>query len=173
MKVLGFPPILGERPQVLVLGSAPSVASLAAAQYYGHPQNAFWKIMGELFGAGPELDYPQRCHKLTAAGVAVWDVLAACERPGSLDAAIRPETEVYNDVCGLLSEEPLIRTVLLNGGKAATSFRRHILPSLPDARIQTVNLPSTSPANARMRLPEKRARWAEAFRRAGLQVAYG
>ena len=173
MKVRGFAPILGPGARVLILGSAPSVASLAATQYYGHPQNAFWWIMGELLGAGRSLDYPARCQRLTERGIAVWDVLAACERPGSLDSAIRAGSEVYNDVPGLLAEQPQIRTVLLNGGKAASSFRRHLKPHLANPELRIRNLPSTSPANARMRPAQKCQQWAEALREAGVQVASG
>src|SRR5690606_38788127 len=90
-----FPPIARRDARVLILGTAPSLQSLARRQFYGHPQNAFWRIMGELFDAGLELPYSQRKRRLTAQGIAVWDVLAECERPGSMDhdiaaASIRP-----------------------------------------------------------------------------------
>lgn len=161
MKVRGFPPILGAKPQVLILGSAPSVASLAAGQYYGHPRNAFWWIMGQLYWPAQSLDYQQRCLRLIENGIAVWDVLARCERPGSLDSAIVAGTEVCNDISGLLHEQSGIRSVLLNGGKAQQSFRRHLWPQLEVPLPAIVNLPSTSPANAGMRPPEKLKRWAE------------
>ena len=163
MKVRGFPPILGAQPQVLILGSAPSVASLAAGQYYGHPRNAFWWIMGELYWPDQTLDYPQRCERLIKQGIAVWDVLASCERPGSLDSAIVAGSEVCNDIPGLLHEQPGIQCVLLNGGKAQQSFRRHLRSRLEVSLPSIVNLPSTSPANAGMRPPEKLIRWAEAL----------
>lgn len=163
MKVRGFPPILGDAPQFLILGSAPSVASLAAGQYYGHPRNAFWWIMSQLYWPDRSLDYPQRCERLIEQGIAVWDVLASCERPGSLDSAIVAGSEVCNDIPGLLREQPQIRCLLLNGGKAQQSFRRHLRPQLDASLPSIVNLPSTSPANARMRPQEKLAHWAEAL----------
>ena len=105
-RIVGFPPILGDRPRVLILGSMPSVASLKKHQYYGKPQNTFWRIMGELFGAGPDLPYEQRTELLAQQGVAVWDVLASCERPGSLDSAIKMQTATANDFAALLLEQP-------------------------------------------------------------------
>lgn len=147
MKVSGFAPILGARPRVLILGSAPSEASLAAGEYYGHPRNAFWSIMGSLYGAGPELPYEQRCQRLTSQGIAVWDVLAHCERSGSLDASIKSVTEVANPIAKLLETTPSLRLIALNGGKAASSYKRHVL-SRQQISVPQLQLPSTSPANA-------------------------
>ena len=161
--VRGFPPILGPEPQVLILGSAPSVASLAAGQYYGHPRNAFWWIMGQLYWADQSLNYEQRCQRLIERGIAVWDVLASCERPGSLDSAIITGSEVCNDIPGLLQEQPQIRYLLLNGGKAQQSFRRYLRPQMQAPLPTILDLPSTSPANAGMRPEEKLKRWAEAL----------
>lgn len=161
MNVRGFPPILGAEPTILILGSAPSVASLTAGEYYGHPRNAFWWIMGQLYWPDQTLEYPQRCDRLIQQGIAVWDVLASCERPGSLDSAIVAESEVCNDIPGLLGEQPGIRCVLLNGGKAQQSFRRHLRPRMKAPLPTIVNLPSTSPANARMRPREKLKHWAK------------
>ena len=87
-----FPPVAGNDATVLILGSMPGKESLKQHQYYAHPQNAFWKIMGELVGAHPDLPYPQRLHALTNARIALWDVLETCERQGSLDSDIQNET---------------------------------------------------------------------------------
>ena len=84
----GFPPIIGGEPRILILGSMPGIKSLEAVEYYAHPQNAFWWIMAQLFELDLRADYPQRCRALIRAGVAVWDVLHDCERPGSLDSSI-------------------------------------------------------------------------------------
>ena len=92
--------------RVLVLGSMPSVASLAKQEYYGHPRNAFWPIMGRLFGAGPELPYDQRKAVLCERGVAVWDVLKTCRRAGSLDTSIRVDSETPNDFVTFFRAHP-------------------------------------------------------------------
>ena len=162
MKVSGFAPILGSRPRVLILGSAPSVASLAAGEYYGHPRNAFWSIMGSLYGAGPDLSYEQRCQRLTSQGIAVWDVLAHCERSGSLDASIKSDTEVSNPIAELLETTPTLRLIALNGGKAASSYQRHVLSDL-QVSLPYKQLPSTSPANASWSKARKLQAWRTAL----------
>ena len=109
----GFPPIAAADARVLVLGSMPSVASLAREQYYGHPQNAFWPIMGRLFGAGPELPYDERKAVLVERGVAVWDVLQSCRRAGSLDTAIDRDSEQANDFATFFRKHRQIGSRLL------------------------------------------------------------
>ncbi|MEM8864460.1 MAG: DNA-deoxyinosine glycosylase [Planctomycetota bacterium] len=161
-----FPPIFDRHARVLILGSMPGVASLEAEQYYAHPRNAFWPIMGQLFGAGLDLAYDDRCKRLTAAGVAVWDVLQQCDREGSLDAKIDRNSEVANDFGWLLTECPLIERVLFNGQKSADAFRRHALPTLEQAvvnRLTMLRLPSTSPAHAGRSFDQKLAAWREAL----------
>lgn len=161
--VESFPPQVGAGCRVLVLGTAPSLRSLALRQSYGHAQNLFWPFMGELFDAGPELAYAERIRRLHARGVGIWDVFASCERPGSLDSAIVRSSEVPNDIRGLLSRHPTLRAIALNGGKAQQAFRRHILGA-EETRwldgIELLDLPSTSPANASIARADKRARWA-------------
>lgn len=90
-----FPPILGPNPHTLILGTMPGARSLLAGQYYGHPQNQFWRFMGDIFGAGLDKPYDERLEILKAAGIAVWDVFAACDREGSMDADIK--NGVIND----------------------------------------------------------------------------
>ncbi|MDR7134256.1 hypoxanthine-DNA glycosylase [Lysobacter niastensis] len=167
----GFAPVVGQHARVLILGSMPGAASLLAAQYYAHPRNQFWPIMGELVGADPALPYAQRLDRLTAAGIALWDVLARCEREGSLDARIRDDTAIANDFAGFFASQPGIRTVLLNGGKAEQSFRRIVLPTLAVQEFACVRLPSTSPAHASLRAEQKRQAWREALRAAGIATA--
>jgi double-stranded uracil-DNA glycosylase len=157
----GFPPIAALDARVLVLGSMPSVASLAREQYYGHPQNAFWPIMGRLFGAGPGLPYAERKAVLMAAGVAVWDVLEACRREGSLDTAIARDSEQANNFAVFFRKHPRIGTVFFNGTKAETTFRRHVLGELAELNrdFHFERLPSTSPAHAGRSLEEKLTAW--------------
>ncbi|MBF6024393.1 DNA-deoxyinosine glycosylase [Lysobacter niastensis] len=167
----GFAPVTGAHPRVLILGSMPGALSLRASQYYAHPRNQFWPIMGMLVGAEPALPYPQRLARLTAAGIALWDVFDRCEREGSLDSEIRDDTALTNDFRGFFTAHPDVATVLLNGGKAAQSFQRRVLPALPDLGLRCVRLPSTSPAHASMRLDAKRAAWRDALQAAGIAAA--
>jgi TDG/mug DNA glycosylase family protein len=159
----GFPPVAGPGARVLVLGSMPGAASLAAGEYYAHPRNAFWWIMGQLHGAGPELPYAERCAVLVRRGVAVWDALHRCVRPGSLDSAIERGSEEVNDFAGLFERCPHIRLVAFNGAKAEEAFRRHASDALATLAHppRTVRLPSTSPAMAALTREQKLARWRE------------
>lgn len=154
--VRSFPPIASPDACILVLGSMPGAASLAAGRYYAHPQNAFWRIMGALVGAGPDRDYDERQRILKARGIAVWDVLRSCVRPSSLDSDICNESP--NDFATFFGAHPHIRRIGLNGGKAASSFRKYVAPLCP-AQIEVVALPSTSPAHAARSFEQKCALW--------------
>jgi TDG/mug DNA glycosylase family protein len=156
-RVLSFPPIVSERSKLVILGSMPGELSLKAGQYYAHPRNAFWRIMGELFGAGPSLPNQERVAILQSVGVALWDSLQACTRPGSLDASITEE--VANDFAALFAKYPNITHVFFNGRKPETAFRRHALPALPEDRHVLKRLPSTSSGYAAMRLETKVQAW--------------
>ena len=143
----------------LILGSMPGEASLHAGQYYAHERNAFWRIMGDLLGAGPSLPYPERLDRLTSAGIALWDVIADCERSGSLDADIVVASVRVNDFGGFLAVHPAIRHVYFNGAAAEANFRRHVLPELTGRELVLTRLPSTSPAHAARGYAEKLAAW--------------
>lgn len=156
-RVQSFPPIVSQKSRVLILGSMPGVVSLKAGEYYAHPRNAFWQIMGELFGAGHSLPYNERVALLQSAGVALWDSLQACVRPGSLDASITKE--VANDFSTFFLDHPSISHVFFNGRKAETAFRRHVLPALTEDRHIFDRLPSTSPAHAALKLEAKVKAW--------------
>lgn len=158
----GLPPRIGDACRVLVLGSMPGGASLQAAQYYAHPRNRFWPVMQRVCGVPAALAYEARVAALERAGVGLWDVIGRCRRRGSLDAAIERGSEEPNAVAGLLHDRPGIAAVALNGGKAASAFRRHILPCVPAARLETLAvlaLPSTSPAHAAMDLERLVQAW--------------
>ena len=158
----GFPAIADANARVLILGSMPGEASLEAAQYYAHPRNAFWWIMGELFGAGLDVAYPERGRILKRNGVAVWDVLKHCHREGSLDTAIEANSCVHNDFESFFQMHQKIHVVFFNGGEAEKQFRRHVLPGLVDAPSNPLRyhrLPSTSPANARLTREQKLEAW--------------
>ena len=148
--------------RILVLGSMPGVASLAAGQYYAHPRNQFWPIMGALFGAHPTLPYADRLTVLRQAGIALWDVLASCERQGSLDAAIDVRTAQANDFAAFLDAHPLITRVCFNGALAETRFQRDVMPHV--RALHMTRLPSTSPAHAGMSAADKLSAWRLALR---------
>jgi hypoxanthine-DNA glycosylase len=159
--VCSFPPIAARDARVLVLGTMPSIASLAAQQYYAHPQNSFWPIMGRLFGANRELPYKERKLILCKRGVAVWDVLRECHRPGSLDAAIVVESESANDFVAFLRRHTNIRAVFFNGQKAESLFGRHARKNVEALKrdLRFVRLPSTSPAHAGRSFTQKLSAW--------------
>ncbi len=156
-----FAPIASPDATVLILGSLPGKRSLEAQQYYAQPQNAFWRIMGEFFDAGPELPYPARTERLTQHAIALWDVVASAERAGSLDSAIVPSSVTVNDFRGLFQTHGQIELVCFNGAKAADLYERRVFPSVVRdfGHIRYERLPSTSPAHAAMRFEEKLERW--------------
>lgn len=162
-QVRGFAPVAAPDARILVLGSMPGVASLRQARYYAHPRNAFWPIAASALGFDPGLDYAARLRALQAAGVALWDVLQACERPGSLDADIRGDTLVANDFAAFLQRHPAIVRVCFNGGKAASLYRRHVLPGIADG-LEYIALPSTSPAHAAVSFQQKLEAWSGALK---------
>ncbi len=159
-KVSSFPPVVGKNPRVIILGSMPGVASLEAVQYYAHPRNAFWPILGELFGFDHQIDYDARIKQIRRLPIILWDTLAHCYRPGSLDSDISGDSVVANDIAGLLTDYPKIQAILFNGATSEKYFRRLVLPQLNAAELpHLLKLPSTSPANAGMNLAGKTDSW--------------
>jgi TDG/mug DNA glycosylase family protein len=156
-----FPPIARRDAHTLILGSLPGRQSLEQQQYYAHPQNQFWKLVAAAFETEPPTSYAARQALLAANGIAVWDVFAAAERPGSLDSAIVQETAETNDFREFLASHPGVRRVFFNGRKAEEIYRRRVLTTLgrdfPDIRY--ASLPSTSPAHAGMTFAQKLAQW--------------
>jgi TDG/mug DNA glycosylase family protein len=136
---------------VLVLGSFPSTASLVAQQYYAHPQNQFWRILGAVIEQPlKEMDYASRIAAVQAAGIAIWDVFATCERTGSLDSAIREARP--NDLRALRTVAPALRRICFNGRMAAKRIRE-----VEAFGFEAMVLPSTSPAHAGMSFEQKLA----------------
>lgn len=169
--VRSFAPVFRADARVLVLGSMPGEASLVANEYYAHPRNTLWPIMGALFGAGRELPYAQRLDRLTAAGVALWDVIGTCARAGSLDSAIAPDSVEANDFAGLFAACPNIGHIFFNGAAAETAFRRHVRGRIALPALHFARLPSTSPAHAARGLAAKLAAWQAVKDAAGSGVA--
>lgn len=158
--ISSFAPIANTSAKVLILGSMPGVASLAAHQYYAHQRNAFWYIMAQLLDFALDASYPVRCQQLMHHHIALWDVLAHCDRAGSLDSAILRQSEQANDFVGFLQDHPGIKTVFFNGHKAQQVFNRAVKPYLPDlAFLDYVRLPSTSPAMASLSKESKLLHW--------------
>jgi len=158
-RIHSFAPVAGADATVLILGSMPGKASLAAGQYYAHRQNQFWGIMGELIGARASVPYRDRLEILKSSRIALWDVLGSCVRRSSLDAHIEAGSEVPNDFNGFFLQHPGIKHVYFNGAKAEQCFLKHVLPTLTTAQPGYQRLPSTSPANAGMSYQEKLLAW--------------
>ena len=160
----GFAPVARSDARLLILGSMPGQASLQAQAYYAHPRNAFWRILADVLGFSAELPYADRLAILQANGIALWDVLASCHRPGSLDADIDDASMVVNDFAGFLQQHPHISRVCFNGAKAESSWRKQVQPLLGSTRtLPLLRLPSTSPAHAGMPYETKRAIWVDAL----------
>jgi hypoxanthine-DNA glycosylase len=161
----GLPPLVSSGTRLLILGSFPGVASLAAQQYYGHPQNHFWKILQAIWPSNPDSirasSYQIRSEWLLSKGLGVWDVYAACEREGSLDSNIR--NAVVNDFAGLRQTCPKLEAIAHNGGESFKHSKHTLLLGLP-----VYKLPSTSPANASWSFERKLAAWREVFEKHGL-----
>lgn len=153
-RIHSFDPIFDGNSRVLILGTMASPASLRTGMFYGHPQNAFWRILAELAGdQKPETNEEKRAF-LLRHGIALWDTLRDCEREGALDSAIRKE--VPNDIAGLLVRCPRVRAVFLNGSAAGKYYARYNAPGIP---LPYTVLPSTSPANARGGYARKLEAW--------------
>jgi hypoxanthine-DNA glycosylase len=155
----GFEPIAASTARVLILGTLPGQVSLKQHQYYALPRNGFWRIMGDLFGASPDLPYSVRTARLIENGVALWDVCRAAYRPGSLDNSIRDA--VPNNFLAYFNAHPQVKLICFNGSKAAELYQRHVFPLLPllMQQLRRQTLPSTSPANAAMSFTQKLSHW--------------
>ena len=154
MKINSFPSISDKNSKVLILGTMPGIASLTLNQYYGHPRNAFWKLLFTLFNEPYSTDYEVRKKLVLTHNIALWDVLQTCVREGSLDSAI--EQEIPNDFTIFLASHPEIQKIFFNGQKAAKYFKKYVQVS---SHYQLVTLPSTSPANAGISFEEKLSIW--------------
>ena len=162
LRLQGLPPVIARTTRLVVLGSFPGAASLAAQQYYAHPRNQFWRLLSTLWGVDlVALSYPQRLAMLRERGLGLWDVYASCVREGSLDTSI--EDAELNELASLRRRAPSLRAVAHNGGESARGMRLTATLGLP-----LVRLPSTSPANASWSFERKLAAWRAAFLSAGV-----
>jgi hypoxanthine-DNA glycosylase len=161
-RLQGLPPVIARQTRLVVLGSFPGAASLAARQYYAHPRNQFWPLLSALWGMDlATLPYAQRLAQIRRRGLGLWDVYASCRRNGSLDSAI--EDAELNDLASLRRRAPTLQAVCHNGGESARSMKITAALGLP-----VTQLPSTSPANASWSFERKLAAWQAVFLSVGL-----
>jgi len=156
-----FQPIVGSHARILVLGSMPGQASLAANQYYAHRRNAFWPIIVQLLQINPGASYEEKIVALESSPIALWDVLKSCKRVGSLDSMIEPDTQTINDFQSFFNAHEKITYVFFNGGKAEACFKRYVLPTYNLDFLRLSRLPSTSPAHAKLSFEVKFRIWRE------------
>jgi hypoxanthine-DNA glycosylase len=163
----GLPPLVSPQTRLVILGSFPGAASLAAQQYYGHPHNHFWPVLQAIWPSSPDnicaSSYQIRSAWLLSKGLGLWDVYANCEREGSLDSRIR--SPVLNDLASLKTSCPELAAIAHNGGESFKHARHTERLGLPVYR-----LPSTSPANASWSFERKLAAWREVFAKHGLKT---
>lgn len=164
----GLAPLYQTDAKILILGSMPGQVSLDHQQYYGHPRNQFWPVLSALFGVNAQLDYDSRCQQAVKVGIALWDVIARCQRQGSLDSAIVSRSVHFNPLAEFCQLLPELQQIWLNGGKAAQSFRQYqrqyqlkYSANWPGADLSIRELPSTSPAHASLSFAAKLALWQE------------
>ena len=159
-----FAPLVGSQPSTLILGSMPSRKSLSAHQYYANPQNAFWWIVSRIYGFDDCASYRQRVTGLTGAGIAVWDVLADAQRPGSLDSRIIRASEKANNFGDFFEQQPTTKLIGFNGTAAKQIFMRHCANVLQiHPHLRWIQLPSTSPAHAAVSKAQKLMIWRKAL----------
>lgn len=161
-----FPFLAAADAEVLILGSMPGERSLRAQEYYAHPHNLFWEIMGTMCGTTRERPYAERLRALQRHRIALWDVARECQRHGSLDGNIRPASVVPNDFQELFAHAPRIRAVFFNGHAAEQLFMRLVAKALPPPQQELLaytRLPSTSPAHAALSRAQKQDIWQRAI----------
>lgn len=158
----GLGPVVDTNTRLVVLGSFPGVASLAAQQYYGHPRNHFWPILSAIWAVDlMPLSYAQRVEAIRVRGLGLWDVYARCEREGSLDSAIQQAE--FNDLASLKQSAPRLLALAHNGGESARAIKH-----TQSLAVEVHRLPSTSPANAGWSFERKIAAWRAVFEQHGV-----
>lgn len=157
MKCESFLPRIDKDSKILILGSMPGIKSLNMQQYYAHPQNRFWKLMGKFCNCDDlhNLDYEEKIQVILNNGFALWDVIASCDREGSLDSNIGNEKP--NKIRELLAKYKNIKVICLNGNKSYSAFAKYFPDLLKTYKC--CKMPSTSPANARYTLETLYKEW--------------
>ncbi len=161
-EVISFGPVIGHKPQVLILGSIPGVISLQNSQYYGHPRNLFWPIMAGRFDIEIYEGYERRIQEVARLPIVLWDTIKACYREGSLDSSIQKQQLEANGIPALLDRYRQIQTIVFNGVAAEKYFKQLLQPKATiDRNLKYIRMPSTSPANASMGFEQKLECWRE------------
>ena len=159
-RVHSIEPIIGRNPRIIILGSMPGIISINAAQYYANPRNLFWTVLAELYGMDIECSYESRVQQIRELPIILWDTLKSCHREGSLDSRILNTDIEANDVVGLLERYQTVQAIAFNGAASEKHFNKLIRPQLSaDLNIELLKMPSTSPANAGMKLDQKLELW--------------
>jgi hypoxanthine-DNA glycosylase len=157
--IKSFEPIFDSKSSVLILGTMASPASLKSGFYYGHPQNAFWRILSHITEDSVAITVEEKKTFLLRNGIALWDTLKSCERIGALDSDIR--APMPNDIAQLTKQCPALKAVLLNGGAAFSFYKKYHAPLI---QLPFYKLPSTSPANAKGGYEKKLSIWRDVFK---------
>lgn len=168
MTVYSFAPVSTPKAQVLILGSMPGIKSLTQQEYYAHPHNSFWPVMAKIFNS-PIESYPQKIALIRNYQLALWDVLKACTREGSLDQSIDKNSIVPNDFSLFFVNHPHVTQILFNGGAAHDIFMRYVWKNLDEdirSRLSLHKMPSTSPAMASLTREQKTSIWRDALNQA-------
>ena len=155
----GLPPVVGDNPKVLILGTLPGDESIRLQQYYSQKGNRFWKIVYSLLGDGKTIPtgYDEKIQFLKDKGIALWDVLHKAKREGSLDSNI--QDEVPNDLMSFLKNHPTIKLVAFNGKPPRKEFDKYFSGIVTEANFKLVTLPSTSGSNCQCSISELLANW--------------
>ncbi|RXR28556.1 DNA-deoxyinosine glycosylase [Sphingobium fluviale] len=153
-----FPPVITPETRLLILGSLPGRQSLAAQQYYAHPRNQFWRLIGEVIDTNlAALPYEARLKRLLAHTIGLWDVVGEAIRPGSLD--MRITGAVPNDLTTVLTGLPMLTAIAFNGKTASRVGRHQLFSRTQPATVDTlIDLPSSSPAHTQS-YEEKARSW--------------
>ncbi|MCP1571814.1 hypoxanthine-DNA glycosylase [Herbaspirillum rubrisubalbicans] len=155
-----FAPVVARDTRTLILGSLPGVASLAKSQYYGHPRNAFWRLVGDVLGLDLyAMAYEDRLATLLMHRIGLWDVIAQARRIGSLDSEIRDHSG--NDLLALIATLPQLQTIAFNGGTAGKIGMKALGEQAGKYRV--LLLPSSSPAYAAVSYAQKLEGWQQAL----------
>ena len=169
---VGFPPAYRHDAKLLILGSLPGKRSIAQSQYYGHPRNIFWQILSSYIGIAADADYANRLQAALDNKIALWDVMASAQRPGSLDSSIDKSSVLVNPITELIATLPQLSTIILNGGAAMRYFKQAGFDELcRSLGVAVEHLPSTSPAHAALSFEMKSVQWQQVIDKALFQDA--